>query len=874
MGRLKSYRCLLALGILLCLSSFLSVGSVRAGTYRIYRKSQWEKWAFPKGVVKLEADGRVSLVRLHARKDSLNACLDADEFKHWSIAKKDTVTGGIKEARSNRWDAGKIIDGDYNTCWSPDPRDDLEDWWIEVDLGRAVAVTEVRLVFADKEGARPFRDFRVYKSDGTLIYPGSPIVEYTLIGKTTRPNTSSVVSYKLGFSKADTTSAGGEVTRALDFDQVQYVRVILDSKLDSKGSENPALAELEVYTLGDNIALGTDQRGGSLVVHCYETSGHHLNDGDLTTNWIFPTLTDETWDKGRSTDPDAGPYFEWDLGNLFWLNQIVLWFGGPGFAMGRYGSATYAEGYIIATSDGSKTTEGKFDYELLADVYNRDIPYQYNFSHEFERRKARYIFFRHAHGIGNWVSRPSFGALLHQIQIFGEGYPPGVTLTSDFIDLGKAKNITSIEWVADTPLGTRLKIRSRSGDRMEVVKHWYNHWAQEITEAAYYKLPPPMRGKITEEIRLPDWSSWSQVYDWSGQSFLSPSPRRYTLLEMTLVSDNPDTCLTLNSLSINYTDPLIKSVMGEITPRAVPADVVKDFVYTVSSLRGYGDTGFDRVMINVPSPVDSSDVFLRVNGVSVPPKSVIAGDDSLVVDIAEIVQAHRVTMREGTIRKGLTTFVVREDLLIAGRDTLALYGAPVTIQGSRVTIGRTRLTVRGGSVIVADSTLLSGTITLEGDSLVVHNDPVEIGFKCRFIENCTLLDAFVGNSAKPGLWQRIDPVRREATTVALPSLPASDNLIGNLSITPRIITPNGDGANDEMTVSFSVFKVNKPAKVTIYDLRGEVIKELESASGNSYVWGGWDSSGERVAPGIYVCQIHVDADAGDNTATRTVGVVY
>ncbi len=869
MGRLKSYRSLLALGILLCLGSFLSIGSVRAGTYRIYRKSQWENWTFPKGVVKLEADGRLNLVRLHARKDSLNACLDADEFKHWSIAKKDSITGGIKEARSNRWDAGKIIDGDYNTYWSPDQGDDLEDWWIEVDLGRAVAAAEVRLVFADQEGARPFRDFSVYKSDGARIYAGSDIVEYTLVGKTTRPNTSSVVRYELGFCKTDTTRAGGEVTRALDFDQVQYVRIILDSK-----SETPALAELEVYTLGDNIALGTDQRGGSLVVHCYQPKGHPLYDGDLTTNWLFPLLTDENWDKGTGTDPDAGPYFEWDLGNLFWLNQIVLWFGGPGFAMGRYGSATYAEGYIIATSDGSKTTEGKFDYELVADVWNRDMPYQYNFSHGFERRKVRYIFFRHAHGTGNWRSRANSGAMLHELQIFGEGYPARVVLTSNFIDLVGSKNITSLEWDAVAPKGTRVEVRSRSGNTMEVVKHWYNHWGQEITEAAYYKLPPPMRGEITEEIRLPDWSSWSQVYDWSGQSFLSPSPRRYTQLELALVSDDPDTCLTLNSLSINYTDPWIKGVMGEITPRFAPADLPQDFVYTVSSLRGYRDTGFDRVMINVPSPVDSSDVSLRVNGVSVPPKSIIAGDDSLVLDIAEVVQAHRVTMREGTIRKGLTTFVVREDLLIAGRDTLALYGAPVTIQGSRVTIGSTRITVRGGSVTVADSTLLSGTITLEGDSLAVHNDPVEIGFKCRFIENCTLLDAFVGNSAKPGLWQRIDPVRRKATTVALPSLPASDDLIGNLSITPRIITPNGDGANDEMTISFSIFKVNKPAKVTIYDLRGEMIKELEPASGNPYVWDGRDSSGERVAPGIYVCQIHVDADAGDNTATRTVGVAY
>ena len=783
MRRLKSYRCLLALGILLCLSSFLSVSSVRADIYRIYRKSQWEEWTFPKGAVKLEADGRVSVVYIRARKDSLNACLNADKF-----------TGGIKEARSNGGDAGKIIDGDSTTCWSPDPRDDLEDWWIEVDLGRAVAVTEVRLVFADKEGARPFRDFRVYKSDGTLIYPGSPIVEYTLIGKTTRPNTSSVVRYKLGFSKADTTSAGGEVTRALDFDQVQYVRVILDSKLDSKGSENPALAELEVYTLGDNIALGTDQRGGNLDAHCFETHGDHVYDGDLTTKWTFPILTDEIWNKGTSTNPDAGSYFEWDLGNLFWLNQIVVWCGGAGYALDC--GTGYAEGYIIATSDGSsKTAEGKFDYELVADVYNRDMPYQYNFSHEFERRKVRYIFFRHAHGTGNWRSRGNNGAYLHEIQIFGEGYPPGVTLTSDFIDLGRAKNITSIEWDAD--IGTRLNIRSRSGDTVNTVKHFYKKNGQEVTEPEYWSLPPPLRGDITEE-RVPgsDWSSWSRVYDWSGQSFLSPSPRRYTLLEVTLVSDDPEICPTLKSLSINYTEPLIKSVVGEITPRSVSADLPQDFLYRIWPTYTRVNKGFDRVLIMVPSAVDTDSVSVKIGGTEV------SGDSVRYLPEAE-----------------------------------------------------------GDSLIVQLP-------------WVVRRDSVEIQFNCKVLKNSMLFEAFVGNSTERGLWQRIDPVRKEATTVALPSLPASDDLIGNLSITPRVITPNGDGTNDEMTISFSVFKVDKPAKVTIYDLRGEMIKELESASGNSYVWDGRESSGKRVAPGIYVCQIHVDADAGDNTATRTVGVAY
>lgn len=864
------------LAILLCVVLPLVV-EAQEGTYVVDRKFQWEKWTFPKGVVKLELDGRVGLARIRGEEDSLNACLNADEFTYVWMGDTGTaddveVSGGIKEKAdfSNKHAAWKIIDGDPSTWWSPDPGDDLEDWWIEVDLGRAVAASKIRLVFADEAGTEPFRDFSVYVSDGASMYPGESTVEYTLIGRTTRPNTHLVVEYDLACSATVPIITGGDVADAFDFGQVKYVRVILNSK-----STSPALAELEVCALGDNIALGTDERGGSLEVHSDYRNGPNIKDGDLTTRWLFPILTDETWNAGYGDDPVGGAWFVWDLGTVFWLDRIVVWFGGPAYALIR-GNPHWPEGYLLYTSDGTRTIEGELDYVLVADVYNRDLPTEYNFNHEFGPRRARYLFFRHAHGTGNWRTRANGGGMMHEMQIFGEGYPASVTLTSDFIDLGESKSITRLEWDADIPPGTRVAARSRSGDTMEVVKHWYNHRGKEITKAQYDALPPPMRGEITEEIVLPDWSFWSEEYDWSGQGFLSPSPRRYTQLELTLISVDPEVAPVLNSLSLQYTDPLVRSVVGRIDPESAPADVEKDFTYTVSSLRGYGDTGFDRVLIRVPSPVDSSDVSLWVNGISVSAKSVMAVGDSLVVDLTEVVQAHRVTMQEGTIREGVTTLVVREDVVIAGKDTLALYGTPLSVRGSRVTVGSTRITVQDGSVIAADSTLLSGTITLEGESLLVHNDSVEIGFRCRITANSTLFEAFVGNSTKPGLWQRVDPVKRRATIVTLPSLPDTEDLIGNVSILPEVITPNGDGANDETTIRFSIFKVEKEAKVTIHDLRGKVIRELACSSEleNIYRWDGRNESEKVVPPGVYFCQIYVHADVGDQTLTRIIGVVY
>ena len=165
---------------------------------------------------------------------------------------------------------------------------------------------------------------------------------------------------------------------------------------------------------------------------------------------------------------------------------------------------------------------------------------------------------------------------------------------------------------------------------------------------------------------------------------------------------------------------------------------------------------------------------------------------------------------------------------------------------------------------------------------VIRRELVEIQFKATVFRNA-LFDAYVVNRKNPRGRQRVNP--GDATGAAdsqttIVSVKVSKELIGKVSIAPRVITPNGDGINDEVMIDFTILKVSRPRYiwVTIYDLNGQKVKTLMNEPGRygyyRIVWDGRDGSGKEVLPGVYVCQIKVDTDLKEAAYTGTVTVAY
>ncbi|MEW6755126.1 MAG: hypothetical protein AB1505_29710 [Candidatus Latescibacterota bacterium] len=512
-----------------CLA-WLAAGTAGASTYRIDTQRQWQEWQTPAGVVELGRDGSVRLVETGRRE--VNAVTTAGEFRHWSRDLKADVPGGIRNAGSSKAQADRCIDGHPDTWWQPAPRDGVDYWWVEVDLGRAVLARQVRLTFPDTAGARPFRFFSVFVSEGVQAVQAATtdFFSYRRVGTTIKPNAARTVAYDLHTYNPSRSTGEYLVTAdTVDFAPVQYVRFVAEGF-----SEDAALAEIEVEGQRENLALGTLARGGSLRSGT-PAQAPFLIDGSMDKPWT--TGSGNYWMDWRR----MGKWFAWDLGATFFVDQFVLLTTGhrddPGALPIFFENESQLYGYVVYTSDGTKAPvpepeKGDLQYDVLSSVDNREAPLRWAFNHVFPRRRARYLFGHTEHTYGY--------AFIYELFLYATGYPAQVQLESGFIDMGNSKTITALDWEADTPPGSRIVLWSRSGQTLTKEVRYFLKTGVEVSETKWRSLPPIARGRVEETV-IPssDWSTWSPPYRQSGEVFLSPTPRRYLQLRVALETDDP-----------------------------------------------------------------------------------------------------------------------------------------------------------------------------------------------------------------------------------------------------------------------------------------------------------------------------------------------
>jgi hypothetical protein len=779
----------------------------------VFDTGDFAGWEYAQGLVNVDDDG----VTVRRFGTTFNAVANIDEHSSVTIG---NFGSRVARTPSSQFAADRIRDQDTGTWWQPNPSDDVQLWWIELDLGRAVVADKIRLIFPDEEGARPFRFFSVYTSPGIPVFGSTtPRIVYDRVGRPINDNRDTVVEIDLQMSGLRAASGTHlDTADTEDFDIVRFIRFEAAAI-----TADAALAEIEVDGVGFNLSgmVGTPTRreegephwGGTTWTSkdrdcdgCGKGSGaDEMLDEDLG----FREWTIEGSDKGDWRK--SGVWQTIDFGSVFRVNRVIFLPIVSGRSEILYGYQRDKQGpwaaFDFLTSDGTPSnsadpvTEGPYHYDLLSSIANgtnsnSDPRFRSHFGRtifdlNFESRDTRLLLWR-------VTEPPQFSRALQLWVYHAEGYPKEVVLESPDLPLGGARSIRSIEWDADLPPGSRIEVDTQTGNGFTTLTRYYLINGNEVTKEAWESAKSRNRGDvIEEEVRDDTWSDWSLPHRFSGQDFQSPSPRAWLRTRVRLISEDPEVMPTLHSLRLVANSPVVAAgLTGSVWPREAAVDSLQEFRFTVKpSGTSIGDVGFDRVVIQIPP----------------------------------------------------------------GAADVELLSATV-----------------GGALVEATPDLRGDSLIVQLPLPMVRRDSVEVSFRARLQQSPTVFNALVLNSRQDDNTQGIVPAESGAQRVFLPDAISDGSLIRNLEL-PEAFSPNGDGINDLMDLRFVVVKTDREPTVTIHNLAGQRVTELANRSTQAgrahFQWGG-DADGTPVPPGIYVLSVEIDSDARNERVHRVVHVVY
>lgn len=883
---------------------------------------------------------------------------------------------GISRVGSNLITAANILDDDPATFWEPNPLDPLDDWWIEVDLGRVVAVDSLILHFVADELGDPFFQFRVLAApDQEPVQENFDKITFERVASTQAPNRDQR-TFRFGLEQfrsdpnwagkmvetirivvSDTRGGRSELIAEGEWlalpanergDIVYFIRdqqgfeepvaqEIYDSleaerqgRKDHYRRERPRLAGLEVWGFGDNISAGMIAGGGKLELTGTGFIPGPAFDADYNTSFLHlvwsPTIA-----RGVLTV---------DMGATFWLDAMRISSARP---------QTFIDGYLIRGSDGSRDTRGRIKWARLSPRFRED-----NSDDRFEHIIDTYDSSPKLHFLemsivsANPRRRGGYntGPTIAEYQLFTTAYPAEVVLTSDLINLPGPRNFGAITWEAETPPRTTLEIRTRTGDLLGKVIRYFDKSGVEITFDAWRNLLGSFKGPAdTTFVPTSGWSPWSRAYQKTGDIVTSPGLRKFMQLQVKMITTDREAAAAIRSLEIELLNPVAERIIAELWPAEVEIPGAREtfnvFVqpnYIESPSRSRS-SGFDEILLTMPA---SENLELLEFGVGSDETEQVfrpgADEGVLTADDGSQIQVRA--------NGGDSILVLLDDALNILPDADRVYNR-ITVEGEQVPVTQDGLSLTGAAYGTLDEDekgdiryfrLSSGVLTETGqtsyrDLPVEEQGPLRYfrvlrgdGAPFPFDERGDSLDAVAYNRLQtssrgivtgPGRrfrlrfsapvflngttlrmavrntaggtdlaapWQSVEPGNADegvgSNTLAI-NVPIDASLIDALTIGPNPFTPNGDGINDAAKISLEIFKLtsSRTLEVRIYTLDGRLVwssAEMVLSGRASLPWDGRDDHGEVVPPGLYLCQVELDADDRSSTATRTriIAVAY
>ena len=500
-----------------------------------------------------------------------------------------------------------------------------------------------------------------------------------------------------------------------------------------------------------------------------------------------------------------------DLGGAFLLDRVEM------SPRDRFLDERFIETLIIGISDADPLKDGTrefvrgaggidFDFDIAHQIFENT---ESQLSFKLPQVPVQLLLFEapeNARGI--WE--------VAELEIYGIGFAPQATYTSNIIDLGEQASFGEVVWGGRQDEGAHVDISMRAGDDADPNNYWrltfrgderagFDTQGLPLVQKTYDRLDSGEKAGITHDTK--NWEFWSTPYAFEplGGDLVASKPRQFLQFKADITSG------PANSGQLDYVQfkvsipPVANEVMAEIAPSRVPAGEAASFTYKIKPRLKANDLGFDSIAIDTPARPVSVDA-VRIGG-SEEDFEVTAVDDA-----------------------GFTVRIPRIDTDQTGELIEVDFQAEVFKFGT-VFSGRVFDSVRPEEV--------HQTLT-PGDA-----DP--------------LIDADV---------LRVDLLRLQQKTIKA------------MRLSSRVLTPNGDGINDELSIEYDLLNLAGavPVAAEVYDLAGRRAGAVASGTAESgrfvIAWDGRDDNGAVLQPGLYVLRLVVETDGGTASSERIVSLVY
>ena len=988
-------------------------------------RRHWEHWKIPAHLAGIDSDGAVrsrqlrtvfnvladksfgrpvEIVDKKPRILNVDSTLSLDVLGNpmkdaqGNLSYDYVVRPGISRAGSNPQLAAHIVDGDPATFWEPDPQDPLDDWWIEVDLGRLVPLERLRLVFVDETLGDPFLNFvlllaptqnlfleetRGVGFEVLVPFEGTNTTQREFVFDSARlsarlPDAGPALSSKkLAQGNADpnwtgklvetirivvTDTRGGRaepisqaayeaLPAAERGDIIYHVRDIagFEEPVDSatyaelpeerRGQkeyyrrELPRLAEVEAWGWGDNFGPDLVKGGGSLELTIAGKNPVLSFDGNFHTYYAHNNLNPQ--------DP-GGNLLTADIGGTVWLDQVRF-------------ITSNTRGYVLRGSSGARDAQGALKWQTISPPEretNLDHGF-FSYLNDLQEPPSRvrflelYTLAHNREGIS--VRTDVFWANMREIMLFSSGSPAEVVLESDLIELPGLVTLGAVHWDADIPPGTDVEIRTRTGDQLIQRIRYFDKTGNEKTAKEYQKMLAFLKGPSdTSFVAGAGWSSWSQKYRTAGEEVTSPSRRQYLQIQARLLSHDRQAIPALRRLTVDLHPPVAQSLQAEVWPEQASAgqsDTFEVFLQPafLEQPLDVRSLGFDELLLHAEPGLQMRllDVAVGTEAewVQGQPSQLFATphEQGLVSATGDLLQVWRAQGDSLGMRFPAVVQSAPADVLepLYYRQVDEGEEVPTTPTGQRLSVSSHaqldpeaqgairyfRLLAGGeeppleevdGSTYEALSEAEQGPIryfrkvggigtqTLfdaRGDTLtqaqydrlsrtdrgwvVGRGRLIRLRFVAAVYLHGTRLKVAVRHSDSVAPWQEADAdditSLRGGQGLTIAALGAGP-VIDAVAVQPNPFTPNDDGINDVAQIRFSLFKVYQTRRLTvgIFSLDGRRLRSIEGqgvGGQQTLAWDGRDDAGKRVVPGLYICQIEVDADADDVSGQRRAHLI-